>query len=177
MTLHTIPAPTMSEAPRGLLAALEAHASPESLAAFTAAAERTGDLVDNSLPHLQELVRLAIVHLALKRPGIDDGGELKRLADGDATDHDMDVLNEDESTEILRWVLDDMWDFPGSLAVAANLYLANNPAPDTEVIDAALKEMAAFLDGHTAVAAAPAPVREIVLLSVGTAGEITAAAA
>jgi hypothetical protein len=167
----------MSEAPQALVAALEAHASPEALGAFTDAAARAGDLVDNSLPHLQELVRLTVVHLALKRPGIDDGGELERLADGTASDEDMDVLNENESTEILRWVLDGDWDFPGSLAVAANLYLANNPAPEKEIIDAALEELTDFLDDHTAVKAVPAPVREIALLQAGAAGELTAEAA
>jgi hypothetical protein len=176
MTLHTLPA-TMSEAPQGLLAALEAHASPEHLAAFAAAGERAGDLVDSSLTHLQELVRLTIVHLALKRPGIDEGGELERLADGDASDEDLDVLNEDESKEILRWVLDGDWDFPGSLALAAHLYLANNPAPDMEIIDAALEELTAFLDDHTAVDAAPTPVRDIVLLRTDITVELEAEAA
>ena len=176
MTLHTLPVPVMSEAPRGLLAALKAHASPEALAAFTDAAERAGDLVDNSLPHLQELVRLAIVHLALKRSGLDDNGELERLADGVASDEDLDVLNQDESTEILVWVLSGDWDFAGSPALAANLYLANNPAPDTDIIDAALGELASFLADHTSVAAAPAPVRYIVLLQANT-GETTAEAA
>lgn len=175
MTLHTLPV-TMSEAPQGLVTALEGHASPAALAVFTAAAQRAGDLVDNSLPHLQELVRLAVIHLALKRPGIDDGGELERLADGGASDEDMDVLNEDESKEVLRWVLADDWDFPGSLALAANLYLANNPAPDTEIIDAALNELTAFLDGHATVSSAPAPVRGIILVTQdGAAEELVAA--
>lgn len=177
MTLHTLTPLTMSEAPERLAAALEAHASPEALAAFSDAAARTGDLVDNSLPHLQELVRLAIVHLALNRPGIDDGGELERLADGAASDEDIDVLNEDESTEILRWVLDGDWDMPGSLALAANLYLLNNPAPDVEIIDAALGEMTAFLNDHDSVTPAPAPVRSIVLLQTDMTGELAAEAA
>jgi hypothetical protein len=176
MTLHTLPATTMSEAPQGLAAALEAHASPEALAAFTGAAGRAGDLVDNSLPHLQELVRLAIIHLALKHPVINDGGELERLADGAASDEDLDVLNGDENHQVLVYVIDGDWDFPGSLALAANLYLLNNPAPGMEVIDAALGEMTAFLNDHTSVAAAPAPVRELVLIQHGMEGELTVAA-
>lgn len=164
MTLHTLTAPTMSEAARRLAAALQDHASPEALAAFTAAAGRAGDLVDNSLPHLQELVRLAVVHLALKHPDIDGGGELERLADGTASDEDLDVLNEDESKEILRYVLDGDWDFPGSLDLAANLYLENHPAADQGIIDAALDEMTSFLDDHTSVPAAAAPIRGFLVL-------------
>lgn len=173
MTLRTLPV-TISEAPQGLLNALEGHASPEALARFADAAGRAGDIIDNSLPHLQELLRLTVVHLTLKRPGIDDGGELERLTDGTASYEDMDVLNQDESLEIIRWVFDD-WDFPGAPALAVNLYLANNPAPDTEIIDAALEELTAFLNEHTSVAAAPAPVREIVLLDPATAAELAAA--
>lgn len=174
MTLRTLPA-TISEAPQGLLNALEGHASPEALARFADAAGRAEDLIDNSLPHLQELLRLTVIHLTLKRPGIDDGGELERLTDGTASDEDMDVLNQDESLEIIRWVLDGDWDFPGSPALAASLYLVNNPAPDTDIIDAALEELTAFLDEHTSVTAAPAPVREIVLLNPGTAVDLAAA--
>lgn len=174
MTLHALPF-TISEAPQGLLNALEGHASPEALARLADAAGRAGDLIDNSLPHLQELLRLTVVHLTLKRPGIDDGGELERLTDGTASYEDMDVLNQDESLEIIRWVLDGDWDFPGAPALAVNLYLANNPAPDTEIIDAALEELTAFLNEHTSLAAAPAPVREIVLLNPATAAELAAA--
>lgn len=175
MTLHTLTAPVLSEAPQGLVAALEAHASPEALAAFTNAAALTGDLVDNSLPHLQELVRLTVTHLTLKRPGIDDGGELERLADGYASDEDLDILNTDESREILTWVLDGLWDFPGSLALAANLYLENNPAPDQEIINAALEELTAFLNDHASVRPALAPVRDIILVQPGQAADLAAA--
>ncbi|MET4144020.1 hypothetical protein [Arthrobacter sp. UYCo732] len=175
MTLYTLPSAAMSEAPQRLAAALEAHASTKALAGFMAAAGRAGDLVDNSLPHLQELVRLTIVNLVLTRPGIDDGGELERLADGIASDEDMDVLNEDETKEILRYVLDGDWDMPGALALAANLYLQNNPAPDTEIIDAALEEMTSFLDAQSSAAAVPGPVHEIVLLQPGTLEERKAA--
>lgn len=177
MTLHTLTTPEMSEAPQRLAAALQTHASPAALNEFANAAGRVGNLVDNSLPHLQELVRLAIIHLALKRPGLDDGGELERLADGAASDEDMDVLNEDESMEILRYVLDGDWDFPGSLALAANLYLENNPAPDQDIIDQALGEMASFLDDHASVPAMQAPVRGVVVLQPGITRELAAEAA
>ncbi|MBG0738691.1 hypothetical protein IV500_04550 [Paeniglutamicibacter antarcticus] len=176
MTVHTLPA-TLSEAPEGLLIVLQGHASPAALAAFASAAGSAGELIDGSLPHLQELVRLAVVHLTLNRHGIDVGGELKRLTDGTASPEDMDVLNADKAKEILRWVLDGDWDFPGSFALAADLYLANNPAPDMEVIDAALEKLTVFLDDHTAIVATPAGERGIVLLQADTAEVVAAKAA
>jgi hypothetical protein len=164
---------TVSEAPAALAAILEGHASPAVLEGFLAASARAGALVDDSLPHLQELLRLTLVHLTLERPGIDEGGELERLADGVATDEDLDVLTADESREIFNWILVGDWDFAGGLALAAGVYLENNPAIDREVIDAALGKLSAFLDGDTK--AEPAPVRHLVLVE-AAAGELAAAA-
>lgn len=141
---------------------------------FIAASERAGALVDDSLPHLQELLRLTIVHLTLERPGIDDGGELERLADGCASDEDLDVLNADESREIFTWILTGDWDFPGGVALAAGVYLENNPAIDQALIDAALGKLGDFLDSNETTAA-PAPVRQLVLVE-AAAGERAAAA-
>jgi hypothetical protein len=167
---------TMSEAPQMLAAVLAPHASPEALAAFTSAAGRAGDLIDNSLPHLQELLRLTINHLALVRPGVDDGGQLSRLADGAATDADIDELAKEETREILAWVYDGDWDFPGAPALAAGLYLDGNPSIDRDVVDAALVTLADFLDNTEETAAGPAPVREIFLVESAPAVVLPAAA-
>lgn len=166
---------TVSEAPAALAATLKGHASPEALEDFHAASARAGALVDDSLPHLQELLRLTLVHLTLERPGIDDGGELERLADGCASDEDLDVLNADEAREIFTWILDGMWDFPGGPALAASVYLNGNAAVDRTVIDTALGKLGAFLDSNT-VKAAPAPVRHLVLVEAAAAGQLAAAA-
>lgn len=164
----------VSEAPAALAAILDGHASPEAMAGFLAASARAGALVDDSLPHLQELLRLTLVHLTLERPGIDDGGELERLAGGVASDEDLDVKNADESREIFTWILHGDWDFPGGPALAAGVYLEANPAIDQAVIDAALGELTAFLDGND-TKAAPAPVRQLVLVA-APAEEFAAAA-
>ncbi|HEX9226964.1 MAG TPA: hypothetical protein VF885_09990 [Arthrobacter sp.] len=166
---------TVSEAPAALAAILEGHASPAALADFLAASARAGALVDDSLPHLQELLRLALVHLTLERPGIDAGGELERLADGCASDEDLDILNADEAREIFTWILSGDWDFTGGPALAAAVYLEDNPAVDRAVIDAALGTLGSFLDSNT-VKAAPAPVRHLVLVEAAPAGELAAAA-
>lgn len=105
---------------------MEAHASLEVMAAFTEAAHRTGDLVDNSLPHLQEPVRLSVVRLALERPGIDTGGELERLADGAATDEDLDPSIETEVVDAATQKL------TGFLVDHASV--AAVPAPVREII-------------------------------------------
>jgi hypothetical protein len=159
---------TISEAPAALAAILAGHASPQALADFHASAGRAGALVDDSLPHLQEMLRLTLVHLALERPGIDEGGQLERLTDGCATDADLDVLNADESNEIFVWILDGDWDFPGGVALAAGVYLEDNPAIDRDVIDAALGKLTGFLEGNS-VEAEPAPVRQLVLVTAGPA--------
>ena len=166
---------TVSEAPAALAAILEGHASPEAVEHFLGASARSGDLVDNSLPHLQELLRLTLVHLTLERPGVDAGGELERLADGCASDEDLDVLNADESREIFTWILSGDWDFPGGPALAAGVYLEDNPAIDRSVIDAALGTLGSFLDSNSTTAA-PAPVRHLVLVETAPAGELAAAA-
>lgn len=166
---------TASEAPAALAAILEGHASPAALEGFLAASARAGALVDDSLPHLQELLRLTLVHLTLERPGIDAGGELERLAAGAATDEDLDILNADESREIFTWILDGMWDFPGGVALAAGVYLEDNPAIEQAVIDAALGKLSAFLDGNN-TKAEPAPVRHLVLVEAEPAGVLAAAA-
>lgn len=166
----------MSEAPQLLAAILADHASPEALASFTAAAQSAGDLVDNSLPHLQELLRLSINHLALVRPGADLGGELGRLADGAPTDEDLDKLNQDEANEIFVWCLQIDWDFQGAPALAADVYLRDNDAIDREVVDAALVELAAFLDESAGAVRVPAPVRELILVEALPAEELRTAA-
>lgn len=167
---------TMSEAPQMLAAALGPHASPEAMAVFTSAAGRAGDLIDNSLPHLQELLRLTINHLALVRPGVDDGGALARLADGTVTDADLEALSGEETREILAWVADGDWDFPGAPALAAGLYVDGNTAVDRDVVDAALFTLARFLDNTEETAAGPAPIREIILVEAAPAMVLPAAA-
>lgn len=166
---------TMSEAPQALAVILQEHASPEAMSAFTTAAHRAGDLIDNSLPHLQELLRLSINHLILERPGTDPAGALARLSDGAPTTDDLDDLNKDESNEIFVWCLDIDWDFPFAPALAADVYLRDNDAIDGDVVDAALSALTAFLDDSASIAAVPAPVRELIVIE-APAAELAAAA-
>lgn len=171
----TLTLPAMSEAPQALAAVLADHASPEAFAAFTGAAQRAGDLIDNSLPHLQELLRLSINHLALERPGTDGKGALARLADGAPTDEDLETLNAGEATEIFSWCLQGDWDFPGAPALAADVYLRGNPDISRDVVDTALAALTVFLDDSAGAVPVPGPVRDIILLP-APAGELTAAA-
>lgn len=145
---------------------LAPYASPEALEAFKAAATASGDTVDESLPHLQELLRLTVEHLSLRRPGIDTSGALQRLADGEATCEDIDQLNLNALTEPIAYVLDGDWDFPACPGLAVALYVHGNPEIDRDVVDSALGELTTFLQDSEAVKAAPAPVRQIIVVSI-----------
>lgn len=162
---HTPISTSASEAAVVIAEALEPHASPEAMNAFKEAAAASGNTVDESLPHLQELLRLTVEHLSLRRPGIDTSGALQRLADGSHTPEDIDQLNLNAMTEPIAYVLDGDWDFPAVPGLAVALYLHGNPAIDRGVVDAALAELAAFLNSPESVEAQPAPVRDIILIS------------
>lgn len=154
-----------SEAAQAIAQGLADHASPEAMEAFTAAAAASGDTVDESLQHLQELLRLTVEHLSLKRPGIDASGALQRLADGAQTAEDIDKLHLNALTEPIAYVLDGDWDFPACPGLAVALYTQGNPDIDRDVVDAALGELTAFLEDKEAVEASPVPVRQIIIVS------------
>lgn len=157
-----------SEASVAIAEGLEPYASPAALQAFKTAAAASGSTVDNSLPHLQELLRLTVEHLSLRRPGIDASGALQRLADGAQTPEDIDQLHRNATTEPIAYVLDGDWDFPACPALAVSLYIHGNREIDRGVVDAALGKLTAFLDDKEAVEAAPAPVRSIILIDDST---------
>lgn len=152
-----------SEAAHSIVESLEGHGSADALETFKAAAAASGNTVDDSLPHLQELLRLTVEHLALRRPGIDAGGELQRLANGDASPQDIDRLHGNALTEPIAYVLDGDWDFPATPGLAVSLYVHSNDQVDTAVVDAALHTLAAFLTENT-MQPRTAPVREIIIV-------------
>lgn len=172
MTYETKPADLFtsdaSEASVAIAEGLEPHASPEAMEAFKAAAAASGDTVDESLPHLQELLRLTVEHLSLRRPGIDASGALQRLADGEPTPEDIDQLHLNAMTEPIAYVLDGDWDFPACPGLAVALYVQGNQEIDRDVVDAALGKLTAFLEDKETVEAAPAPVRNIILVDENT---------
>lgn len=171
--------PFISEASKAAVAIAEGlapHASPGALQAFKAAATASGDTVDESLPHLQELLRLTVEHLSLRRPGIDASGALQRLADGAQTPEDIDQLHRNATTEPIAYVLDGDWDFPACPGLAVSLYIRGNREIDRDVVDAALSKLTAFLIDEGAVEAAPAPVRSIILIGAQDLDELSEAA-
>lgn len=161
-----------SEACTVIAESIGPHASPDALAAFKASATSSGHTVDESLPHLQELLRLTVEHLSLKRPGIDASGSLQRLADGEATAEDIDQLHLNAMTEPIAYVLDGDWDFPASPGLAVALYVHGNPEIDRAVVDSALGELTAFLDDPEGLQKRPAPVRQILIVTDGQASEL-----
>ncbi|MCC3299462.1 hypothetical protein [Arthrobacter caoxuetaonis] len=164
-----------SEACTVIAEGLAPYASPEALESFRAAAEASGDTVDESLPHLQELLRLTVEHLSLRRPGIDTSGALQRLADGEAAPEDIDQLHMNTLTEPIAYVLDGDWDFPASPGLAVALYVQGNPEIDRDVVDAALGKLTAFLNDPEGLQARPAPLRSILIVTDGEVSELGSA--